>query len=336
VLGLATHYMAIVTVVPEAVLLLYRFRHRRAVWAVVVLVFATGAALVPLAVAQHGTRRTLWIEDTSLGFRVGQLGAHFAAGFQAPIPLLAVAAVGAAVGLVLVSRTEPLVRRSTVMVAAIGVAGLLLAIGLALAGLDEVIPRNLLAAWVPLAAAVAVGLGARRIGMAGLALTAVVCAAWLTVDGRVVADRWLQRPDWRNVLDALGPVGAPRILVLQHFGSKMPLFIYDTTMKRMGPSRMVTVAEVDVIAADVREVKGCWWGASCNLNPAPPPGGPPIGFRRAEWLHVPDFRIVRFRSQRPVRLHVRHLRRQLRYVEGGAVLLQRPSRPPDPRLSREG
>jgi 4-amino-4-deoxy-L-arabinose transferase-like glycosyltransferase len=331
-LALATHYMAAVTVVPEALLLLYWFRRRRAVWVAVAVVFAVGCAFIPLAVEQHGTHRTAWIQDTSLGFRLGQLGAHFASGFEAPAPLLVVAAVGIAAGLLLLLRTEVQERGRAGTVAAIGVAGVLLALVLALVGLDELITRNLLAAWVPLAAALAVGFAAPRIGVAGVALAAVVCASWLIVDGRVVANDRLQRPPWSRVLQTLGSVRAPRVLVLQHYGSKLPIFIYDPTMRRLRVARVVTVREVDVIGPNVRERKGCWWGSGCNLMNARPPRRP-AGFDRGERINLPSFRIVRFRSRRPVSVRIRRLRRQLHYLNGGAVLLQRPGRPANPRLT---
>jgi mannosyltransferase len=325
VLALTTHYMAAVTVVPEALLLIYWFRRQPAAWLAVGAVFVAACGLVPLAIEQRGTHRTHWIADTSVRFRLGQVGAQFASGFQAPTALLVLAAVCILAGLLLLLRTERVQRSRTVTVAAIGLSGVLLAVGLALVGPDELITRNLLAAWVPLGAALAIGLGARRSGAVGIALAAVICAAWLTVDERVVANAGLQRPDWRKVLAALGPVRAPRVLLLQHYGTKLPLFIYDPTLRRLRPREVVTVREVDVIRADVRVRTGCWWGASCNLMNARAPNRP-AGFDGGQHFRLPNFRIVRFRSRLPVRVGVRGLRRQIRYLSGGATLLQHRAR----------
>jgi mannosyltransferase len=330
VLALMTHYMAAVTVVPEAALLLYWFPRQRAVRVAVAVALASGCALVPLAIAQHDTDRTVWIGKTSLGFRLGQLGAHYVAGFQAPVALLLLGALCTGAGILLLVRAQPRERRGALIVGAIAAAGVVLATVLALIGLDEFITRNLLATWVPLAVALAVALGSRRNRLAGAALAAVICAAWVTMDARVVANAGLQRPDWRKVLHALGPVRAPRLLILQNYGTKMPLYIYDPTMRRLRVAKLATVAEIDVVGATVRERRGCWWGAGCNLRNAPPPRRP-RGFDRGRRIDVPNFRIVRFRSRRPVRLRIRGLRRQLYYMYGGAVLLQGPGRPRNPR-----
>jgi hypothetical protein len=260
------------------------------------------------------------------------VGAQFAAGFEAPPALLGLAALCLGAGTLLFARAGRRERRGALTVAAIAVSGALLAMALAVLGLDQVITRNLLVAWVPLAAALAVALGSPRAGLVGIGLAAMICAVWIAVDVRVVANAELQRPDWRKVLHALGPVRRPRILVLQHDGTKMPLFVYDPTLRPLRRAAAARAAEVDVIGSATREKEGCWWGAGCNLKKSPPPHPPP-GFDRGEQIDVPSFRIVRFRSRRPVRLRIRRLRRQLRYLEGGAVLLQRPGRPRNPTLS---
>jgi hypothetical protein len=321
VLALATHYMAIVTVVPEAVLLLYWFRHKRLVWLAVAAVFAAGCSLLPLALAQQSGHRTVWIRQTSLAFRLGQVGTQFAAGFDPLVPLVALALASVAGGGLLLARVGAAERRSALTVAGVGVSGVLLGLALAASGQDDLITRNVLAAWVALAAALAVGLGSRRSGFLGLGLLAVICAAWLAVDARVVTHVALQRPDWRKVLHALGPATASRVLVLQHYGSQMPLAIYDPTLRRLRRARVVITSEVDVIGAMVHERKGCWWGASCNLRNAPPPRRP-VGFDAGRLTRVPDFRIVRFRSPKPLRVRIRGLRRQIHYLSGGTVLLQ--------------
>jgi len=168
VLALLTHYFAVFLVVPEAVWLAVVHRRRsRAVDASVGAVALAAAALVPLVLAQRGHRgaEALIRDSGSLGLRLRQLPKQFLVGFDAPAEtLLALAAAAICAGglaLLLTRATTSERRRAALpaILAAIAVAAPLL---LALLGLDYLNARNSLAAWLPAATVVAVGLTARE------------------------------------------------------------------------------------------------------------------------------------------------------------------------------
>jgi hypothetical protein len=215
-------------------------------------------------------------------------------------------------------------RRDALLGLAIGAGGLLIGLCLAALGRDELITRNLLAIWPPLAVAVSIGLAQRRPAAMGLLAAALACAAWVTADLRVADQPGLQRPDWRGVLRALGPPRAPRLLVLEHYRPQLPLRVYDPAIRRVDLLPGVRTSEVDVVAPHVPRGRSCWWGAGCNLSNARLPTSPPRGQRLLARITVPDFRIARFVSPHPLVLHPRRLRRELRHVGTGAILIEPP------------
>ncbi|HEY2657194.1 MAG TPA: glycosyltransferase family 39 protein, partial [Solirubrobacteraceae bacterium] len=84
-LALATHYYALLAVVPEAVWLLWMFRSRRPVQVAVGVVGLCGLGLIPLAIGQHGTGHGNWISSAPLGRRLGQIVPQFVSGFEGPV-----------------------------------------------------------------------------------------------------------------------------------------------------------------------------------------------------------------------------------------------------------
>ena len=80
-------------------------------------------------------------------------------------------------------------------------------------GKDYVVERNLLPALVPLAVAGAIGFatdGARRLG---LLLAVALFAYWVAFDIHVTQTPNLQRPDFREITEGLGPPHGPRAIV---------------------------------------------------------------------------------------------------------------------------
>src|SRR5947209_9416441 len=139
-LALATHYYAILVVVPEAVWLLVAHRRRRPVRAAIALVALCGVALIPLALSQNGTGHASWIHHASLARRLKQIGPQFVIGFGSPAysvlePLAVALSVFALVLLVLRSgRAE---RRAGLLALAFALAGLILNLLLVAAGVDN-------------------------------------------------------------------------------------------------------------------------------------------------------------------------------------------------------
>ena len=69
-LALATHYYALLAIVPQAAWLLAAHRRNRAVQIAFGAVAACGLALIPLAISQNGTGNANWIAPIPLGSRL--------------------------------------------------------------------------------------------------------------------------------------------------------------------------------------------------------------------------------------------------------------------------
>ena len=285
-LALATHYFAAFVVLPEALWLLTRPRGRRATLVAVAGVAAAAAALAPLALAQHHPVRLAWITHLSLSSRVqATLSSPFVGGSDAP--LLGVAAVGALIVATGLAAVLPRLSGSDWRAAApglvVGLAALAAPLGIALAGVDLLVARNLIAAWLPLGAALAVLLGAPRAGRRGLLAAALLCAFELTVVGAVEALPRLQRGDWRDVAHLLGPAPRPRAIVAPYVGL-VPLELYLRGTHREPAKATATVAELDLVG----------WAGGHHRQVHPPPG-----FRAGRGRQVGDLFVVRLRSARP-------------------------------------
>ena len=82
--ALATHYYALLAIVPQAVWLLAAHWRRRGVQVAVGAVGLCGLALIPLALSQNHTGNSGWIGKIALGPRLGQIIPHFLIGTGAP------------------------------------------------------------------------------------------------------------------------------------------------------------------------------------------------------------------------------------------------------------
>ena len=84
-LALATHYYAVLAIVPQAVWLLAAHWHRRRVQVAIGVVGLCGLALIPLALSQNSTGNASWIAPIPLGPRLGQIIPQFLIGTGSPI-----------------------------------------------------------------------------------------------------------------------------------------------------------------------------------------------------------------------------------------------------------
>jgi mannosyltransferase len=229
-LALATHYYAILAVVPQAVWMLARHRRRHSGLGAVAAVGLCGLALIPLALSQNGTGNDNWIARAPFGSRLGQIFPQFVIGTGAPAyhVLEPLAAAMVAVGLVLLlTRAEPAQRRSALAVGALTGAGLAIMMLFVAAGIDDLITRNLIALWLPAAIMVAAGFGAQRARLLGTAAAAVLCATGIAAAVGVATERQLERPDWRAVAGVLAPAPAGgRAILIQHYRDRLPLSLY--------------------------------------------------------------------------------------------------------------
>jgi mannosyltransferase len=333
-LALATHYYAVLAIIPEAIALLLAHRRDRAVRIAVTVVMLCGAALIPLAVAQNATGHDDWIATTALGLRLRQVIPQFLIGTGIPAHALLepLAAVIAAAGIFAVfARAQARERSGALLAGALAIGGLVLNLILIVFGVDDLITRNIVALWLPAALLVAGGLGARRVGVLGVLATVAMCGIGVTAALGVDFDRNLERPDWRAVARAMGPLPdagrQARAILIQHYRTLLPLSLYEPRLAflRHGSAR---VSDLDVISMRSPEQSLCWWGAACNLIPSQMQSSYPVPGFHLDWRrHVHQFTILAMSAERPVvltpaavssALYTTHLRHD-------ELLVQRPT-----------
>jgi mannosyltransferase len=299
-LALGSHYFAFFAVGIEAVWLAVALRHRwKAVLPALAAVGAAGASLLPLIAAQTNPNHIGWIEESALGERFFQTGVSFLIGETGHViaepprvhyAVLPALGVGLAVLtlLALGSRRE---RRGGAIALVVGLGVLALAAAAALAGKDYVVERNLLPALVPLAAVVALGLGASRARLAGVLVAVALCAYWLAFDVYVTRTPNLQRPDYRGVAAALGPARVPRAIVSWRLaGDPLRWYLDDGALRWFGGGE--AVREVDLVG---------------KRNVAERPANLPTAFHLAAVLRLNRLTIARYVSSKPVFLWMHEL-----------------------------
>jgi mannosyltransferase len=336
-LALATHYYALLVVVPEALWLLYLHRRRWPVVVAVALVGAGGVGLLPLAISQNHTGNASWIAKAALLPRLGAIVPQFLVAFQSPArPVLVWTAVLVALGalVLLALRADVHERRASLAMGALVAVGLVLNLLLIAVGIDDLITRNIIALWLPAALLVAGGLGARRAGMLGIAGALTLCVIGVVATLGVAFNRDFQRPDWRVVASSLGsrptfvrePV-APRAILVQHYGDLLPLSMYLPKLKFM-PRGGAAVRELDVVSFTSPPSAGfCWWGSACNLWPSRMQTSYPVaGFHAVSERRALQFTILRMVSARPIHLTPSAVARVLRATDfrNDELLIQRP------------
>jgi mannosyltransferase len=291
--ALATHYFALFPVAGEALWLLARGRERRAVLWAVGAVGVVGCALLPLAVHQRGGDRAAFIANSALSRRLVQTGKQFLVGYRAPgqAALTAIAAASALLALALLARAGAARgRRGAAMAGGIGLAAVGVPVALALVGVDFVLARNLLAAWLPLMAVVALGAGLGRPAWAGGLAAAGLCAAGLVAFALVESHRADQRTNWRGAARALGPPATPR-LVVSDAKSALPLALYLPGARPLRAGELPVVGEIDLVGVPSR-VQG--QGAALQ------PSGPvPPGFAVVPPVATSSYRVQRWRAPAP-------------------------------------
>ncbi len=227
-LTLATHYFGLFLVAVEATWLLASWRRQRDVWLAIGAVAVAGLVLAPIAVYQAffdlsgGIARIPFgdrLRDTAESFLVGPTGAQLAY-------VVSIAAVFVGVGLALLAlRADGRERDAARVAAGLGIGVLLGSLTLALAGLDRVLAKNLLPAFVPLALVVAAGLGARRSGLLGTAVTVGLCTVSVLVVIQVAASPDLQRPDWRGAAKLIRAGDSAAVVAPQEGGYPLRLYL---------------------------------------------------------------------------------------------------------------
>jgi mannosyltransferase len=173
-------------------------------------------------------------------------------------------------------------RRPVLVLLGLAAAAGAIPLALAIAGTDYLLPRNLIAVYVPLVLVVAAGLATA--GRAGIAGAAVICAVALTVNLEVTQDANLQRDDWRQAAKQLGtpPTNQTRAVIVSPDFAKKPLRLYAGSLPPLPPNTPVN--EVDLIV---------------NARPPSPPPAPPPGFQVKATTRTPSYTLTRYLSAAP-------------------------------------
>jgi mannosyltransferase len=315
-LALCSHYFAAFPVAIEGAWLLLALRKRwRAVLPALAAVAATGAALLPLLIAQVVPKHIGWIEGSPVSLRLWETAVSFLAGetghviAEPPRPryaLVPAVAVGVALALLAWRGTARQRRRGGIAIA-VGIGVVALALIAALGGKDYVLERNLLPALVPLAAVVALGLSAAPPRLS-LLLSVTLCAYWLAFAVYVTQTPNLQRPDFRVAAQNLGRAQARRAIVGWRLASDpIRWYLPGRAVQVWGGLR--AVREVDVLS------KPHVAGSAANLLPS---------FRAVERVRVDRLTLTRYRAPHLVNISVKELKRLPTGFAVNGVVLDRP------------
>ncbi len=192
-LALLSHYFAVFLLVPMCLWLLRRrppgagraASPLRPTLLAVGAIGIVGLALVPLALAQggHGTQ---WIGAWALSSRLEAIPQYYLTGYSgAPlghgVELLLALAILAGVGFGLWRTLTPRESDGALLALALAACGVLIPVALALFGADYLAPRNLVAAMIPVTAAIAVIVTARRTGRTGMVWAGLIALAFLAL-----------------------------------------------------------------------------------------------------------------------------------------------------------
>jgi hypothetical protein len=229
-------------------------------------------------------------------FLIGEQGSPGDYGSLAEkLKFVAVVLVAAGAALV-VTRSDPRERRGAIVAGSIGAAGLALPLLMKGAGLDYFAAYNLQAIWIPLAIALAAGLGAQRARLLGPGIAIALCAVFAAVVIEVDAKPTLQRFDVHAAAKALGRPGAPRAIVLSPQVAEEPLAAYMPGLHAL-PLAGARVAEVDLVGMHSQD-------ESTRDRPA---RAPSPAFAESGRAVADTYTIVRYRARQPMRLTYRQL-----------------------------
>jgi len=296
-LALATHYFALYVVAPQAIWLVFRLNGSSTRLAALALPVASAAALLPLGLEQRGNDNATFIGDRPLLTRIEQIPKQYLTGYDAPAEVLlsviaAVAIAAALAGAVLLMRRGAPTSADARWVAVIIACAVLLPLVGSLAGEDQLLARNTIAA-LPLVLALAgAGLAAVRVVPRALAALAACTSGLVTVVG-VASDAQLQRDDWRGAAHALGPITAPRV-VSAPAAAIIPLRYYLPRTQEL-TSGQALVAELDYLA--IAEVKEQGRVAPARHATAP---AVPAGFTLKQRVFGKTFTVLRLTAAKPI------------------------------------
>jgi uncharacterized membrane protein len=251
-LAVWTQYFALFLVAAEALFLVRSRSTRRLARLPIIGVVLATIAVAPLAYHQSQSSVNDWIAQEPLGARVTTTVQWFVAGPYSLSHLwwisAAISALGVtSIGLLSTSRE----RRGAVISLALASACVLVPLLAAALGDDYWLYRNLIAAWIPLAIALAAGLATRRprgivlrAGLVGVTAATLVLSTILAVT--VTSGHSAKRPDWRGLSDCLGHTQSGRVFLVSPAYEQKALRLYRPSLR---PLHGVAhgVSELDVV-----------------------------------------------------------------------------------------
>ncbi len=249
-LGLATHYFAILTVAPEAAWLIARSPRDWRPWAASAAAGVTAVALLPLLVYQDQHVPRPW----TIGYTITDSVTGVAqAALVGPMwtPLIHRAGVGALALLVVIClailANDKVLRRQALVPLALLTVLIACPLAVALVSTNYLDIRNVIVA-VPLGLMlVAAGCSATSNPKTGVALTAGLCIIGLAIVIAVPLTPALQRENWRGAIAQLASPAAPRVWVfLDRFDSTPVSTVYLPRATPLGASP-APAREIDIV-----------------------------------------------------------------------------------------
>jgi mannosyltransferase len=227
-LALTAHYFAVFVIAAEAVWLLVVHARSWATRAAVAAIAAVGAALLPLALHEQGSR-TAWIGRIPLAARIRTAATEAVTSEYNPARLVLVlgwlaAAAAAVAGFVWLANERE--RRGARTLLVLGAAGVVVPLALAATRFDEFYYRNLIGAWILIAVSIGIIFASSRAGMAGVAPIALACSVELAALVSVIAHPSLQRDNWRGVTRSFASEPRPLAIVANPTYEQIPVEVY--------------------------------------------------------------------------------------------------------------
>ncbi|MEA2159870.1 MAG: mannosyltransferase [Solirubrobacteraceae bacterium] len=250
-LAVMTHFFAGFTIAPEALWLLWTARTRGVVLSVA-LVAAAQVAMTPFAFFDSG-HGVGWIELTSRFYRFGQVPLQFGLQtlFREYTPAEGLIGGGIVLGIavaLLILAGDRRSRRGAALTGGIAAVGILAPLALMFVGQDYFLARNLIGVWLPLALLIATACAIPRVRPVGGLFAAALIAMFCTADVKIQTEPRLQKPEWRDLAQVVGPAKTERGILIAGGASADPLRLYLPGVTwTQPPAHYAWIHEIDVI-----------------------------------------------------------------------------------------